>query len=464
MGAAMVKILVVDDDLEFRRVLEALLKNEGFQISLAANAQETIQQIEAETFDLVMTDVHLPDNDGTSLLRKIKELRPELACIVFSGEATIDLAVQAMRLGAVDFLQKPLRFKEVIRTVYRALEYRHLTLENRRLKEQLHRNSQTIIGAAGGLAAVMDIVDRIAGLKTPVLLTGESGVGKEIIANVIHQQSARQDKPLIKVNCGAIPETLIEAEFFGHERGAFTGAIASREGRFEAADGGTIFLDEIGEMPLQTQVKLLRALQEGTFERVGSTKTQKVDVRVIAATNKNLLDAIQQKTFREDLYFRLNVVEISIPPLRNRRQDLPALLEYFIGRYSKEFGRSIQGLSPTARNAVYAYGWPGNIRELENAIARGVALARSEWIELADLPTKLRDTTGQPQSPQNEMKQDENGRDIIQIPIGTSFEEIEHICIQRTLEAVGGHREKAAQLLNLSPATIYRKLKEWKVD
>jgi DNA-binding NtrC family response regulator len=460
----MATILLVDDDEAIRRALEAGLRTEGHEVYTAADVKSALQTFKEESFDLVLTDVRLPDGDGLILLRELKTLRPEIAAIVFSGEGTIETAVSAMRLGAVDYLQKPLRMREVLRVVARALDTRRLTLENRQLREEQASRRSAIIGSAGGLAAVMDLVDRVGPIKSPVLLIGESGVGKELIANSIHAKSARNEKPFIKVNCGAIPQELIEAEFFGHEKGAFTGAVAAREGRFEAADGGSLFLDELGEMPLQTQVKLLRVLQEGTFERVGSTKTRKVDVRIIAATNRDLKAAIKAGTFREDLFFRLNVIEIVIPPLRSRHQDLPALIEFFVKKYAREFGRIVHGLSPAALEVMYRYAWPGNVRELENAIARGVALAQGDLVSLQDLPSSLaeRGATEASVKTQTVLPKDPAGRALLIAPLGISLAELEHLAIEKTLEFIGGNREKAAAMLGIGLATLYRKRKEYR--
>jgi two-component system response regulator HydG len=460
----MATILLIDDDEAIRRALEAGLRTEGHEVHTAVDFTSALQTFKEESFDLVLTDVRLPDSDGLTLLRELKTLHPEVAAIVFSGEGTIETAVSAMRLGAVDYLQKPLRMREVLRAVSRALDNRRLTLENRQLKEEQASRRGAIIGSAGGLAAVMDLVGRVGPIKSPVLLIGESGAGKELIANSIHAKSVRNEKPFIKVNCGAIPQELIEAEFFGHEKGAFTGAVAAREGRFEAADGGSLFLDELGEMPLQTQVKLLRVLQEGTFERVGSTKTRKVDVRIIAATNRDLKAAIKAGTFREDLFFRLNVIEIVIPPLRSRHQDLPALIDFFIEKYAREFGRIVRGLNPEALDVVYHYAWPGNVRELENAIARGVALAQGDLVSLQDLPLSVAGTELARNRLPKEVAQvqDPDGRALLVAPLGISLAELEQIAIEKTLAFIGGNREKAAAMLGISHATLYRKLKEYR--
>jgi DNA-binding NtrC family response regulator len=370
---------------------------------------------------------------------------------MISGHATVDEAISALKRGIYDFITKDFRMHDLRKVVSKALETQKLLAENQRLRQALQDRGPTgrLIGRGPALLKVIHMVSQIAPMKSTVLLSGESGVGKELVAEAIHYESPRRPKPLVKVNCGALPEGLIESELFGHERGAFTGAIQQRKGRFELADGGTLFLDEISEMPLATQVKLLRVLQEGEFERVGGSQTLKVDVRLIAATNVNLEAAVNSGRFRKDLFYRLNVIHLLIPPLRQRVEDISLLALHFLDKFCLENNRPTMGFSPAAMAALKSYYWPGNVRELQNVVERAVALCTGNMVDLADLPDEIRR-----HSPAD---------DQIILPVGASMEEIERLAILQTLKKTDGDKELAARLLGIGLATLYRRLKEMEV-
>ena len=398
--------------------------------------------------DLAIIDLKLPDMEGTELFGALRILRPEAIAIMISGHATVDEAVSALKRGIYDFITKDFRMGELRKVVSKALETQQLLAENQRLHQALKERSASgrIMGRSAAFLKIMQTVNQIAPMKSTVLLSGESGVGKELVAEAIHHQSPRKSKPFVKVNCGALPEGLIESELFGHEKGAFTGAIQQRKGRFELADGGSFFLDEISEMPPATQVKFLRVLQEGEFERVGGTQTLKVDVRIIAATNRDLEAEVAAGRFRKDLFYRLNVIHLVIPPLRERVEDIPLLALYFLDKFCLENNRPAMGFSPKAMQALKSYSWPGNIRELQNVVERAVALCSGNMVELEDLPDEIRQ-----HSPEN---------DKIVIQVGSSMEEIERQAILQTLKKTGGDKELAARLLGIGLATLYRRLKE----
>jgi DNA-binding NtrC family response regulator len=441
-------ILVVDDDAPTREALAAGLKKMGHEIIVAGAGGAALEEVRRQPVDLAIIDLKLPDMEGTALFEALRILRPEAMAIMISGHATVDEAVSALKKGIYDFITKDFRMHELRKVVSKALETQQLLVENQRLREALQDRGPTgrIIGRGPALLKVIHLVNQIAPMKSTVLLTGESGVGKELVAEAIHHQSPRKGKPFVKLNCGALPEGLIESELFGHEKGAFTGAIQQRKGRFELADGGTIFLDEISEMPPATQVKLLRVLQEGEFERVGGTQTLKVDVRVIAATNVDLEAAVATGKFRKDLFYRMHVIHLEIPPLRARVEDIPMLALHFLDKFCLENNRPAMGFAPEAMSALKRYDWPGNVRELQNAVERAVALCRGNMVELEDLPDEIRR-----HSPAD---------DKITIPVGASMEEIERLAITQTLRKTGGDKELSARLLGIGLATLYRRLKE----
>lgn len=441
-------ILVVDDDAPTREALESGLKKLGHEIMAAGTGAAALDEVRRHPVDLAIIDLKLPDMVGTELFEALRIIRPEAIAIMISGHATVDEAVSALKKGIYDFITKDFRMHELRKVVSKALETQQLLVENQRLRQALQDRGPTgrIIGRGPALLKVIHLIDQIAPLKSTVLMTGESGVGKELVAEAIHYQSPRKSKPLVKLNCGALPEGLIESELFGHEKGAFTGAIQQRKGRFELADGGTIFLDEISEMPPATQVKLLRVLQEGEFERVGGTQTLKADVRVIAATNVDLEAAVAAGKFRKDLYYRLNVIHLSIPPLRERREDISLLALHFLDKFCLENSRPPMGFSPEAMAALKSYSWPGNVRELQNVVERTVALCEASTVELADLP--------------DEVRRHSPADDQITVPVGASMEEIERLAILQTLKKTHGDKELTARLLGIGLATLYRRLKE----
>jgi DNA-binding NtrC family response regulator len=440
-------ILVVDDDAPTREALGSGLEKLGHEIHQAGTGAAALEEVRRHPVDLAIIDLKLPDMTGTELFGALRILRPEAIAIMISGHATVDEAISALKRGIYDFITKDFRMHELRKVVTKALETQQLIAENIRLRQALQDRGPTgrIIGRAPALLKVIHMVNQIAPMKSTVLLSGESGVGKELVAEAIHYQSPRRPKPLVKLNCGALPEGLIESELFGHEKGAFTGAIQQRKGRFELADGGTIFLDEISEMPPPTQVKFLRVLQAGEFERVGG-QSLKVDVRVIAATNVDLEAAVAAGRFRKDLFYRLNVIHLTIPPLRERLEDIPLLALHFLDKFCLENNRPPMGFSPAAMAVLKGYSWPGNVRELANVVERAVALSTESIVELEDLPDEVRR-----HSPAN---------DKIVLPVGASMEEIERAAILQTLKKTGGDKELAARLLGIGLATLYRRLKE----
>lgn len=448
-------IWVVDDDRNTRLALVEGLADEGFEVTGFACAEDVVEERARKTPDLLVVDLVLPGvMNGLGLLRHFKSAAADIAVIMVSGEGTLSTAVEAMKDGAADFITKPVRLRELLKTVNRVLETRQLVAENTRLREEVAtlKGRTEIVGAESGLREILEIVEQVAHSKSSVLLTGESGTGKEVIANAIHRQSPRAAAPFVKVHCAALPETLLEAELFGFEKGAFTGAAQTKPGRFEIAQGGTLLLDEVGEIPLATQVKLLRILQEGEFERLGSNETRRADVRIIAATNRDLRRAIDEKTFREDLFYRLDVVSIEVPPLRGRRNDIPLFVWHFIEKYARENGKAVNGFSPDAMKAIQEYSWPGNVRELENAIERAVVLTKSPDLSVEILPPAVR------QAPPVDMS------GSITFAVGTSLAEMERVAILRALDEVGGNRERAANLLGIGVATLYRRLKDFGAD
>ncbi|AEB08600.1 sigma-54-dependent transcriptional regulator [Desulfobacca acetoxidans] len=444
----MSEILVVDDDANTREALAGSLKKIGHQVFLAGAGAEALELVRQQPVELAIIDLKLPDMEGTDLFEAMRIIRPYTIAIMISARATVDEAVSALKLGIYDFITKDFRMQEIRKVVNKALETQQLLQENQKLRQALQERlaSGRIIGRSQAFLKIIHQVNKIAPLRSTVLLTGESGVGKELIAEAIHYGSPRRDKPLVKVNCGALPEGLIESELFGHEKGAFTGAHQQRKGRFELADGGTIFLDEVAEMPLSTQVKLLRVLQEGEFERVGGARTLKVDVRLVAATNQNLEDMVAAGVFRKDLFYRLNVIHLEVPPLRARDEDIPLLAQHFLDKFCLENERPPMGFSPEALKALKNYLWPGNVRELENVVERAVALCTGSTVGLDDLP--------------DEVRQQSQTEDHIVVQVGASMEEIERLAIRQTLKKTGGDKEVAARILGIGLATLYRRLKE----
>lgn len=449
------RILVVDDEGRNREFLRELLEVEGFDVETAKDGQEAIEILENMDFDLVLTDLKMPRADGLSVLEGLRRINPQTVAIVFTGYGSIDTAVKAVKLGAYDYITKPLKIEEIMLVIQRALEHRKLTLENEMLRRQLKRKYKfdNIIGDSESMEEVFRLVEKIANTDSTVLIYGESGTGKELIARAIHFNSDRRERPLIPVNCGAIPEELLESELFGHEQGAFTGATRTRIGRFELGNGGTIFLDEIGDMSPALQVKVLRVLQEHEFERVGGMKTIKVDIRVIAATNKDLEKNVAEGKFREDLFYRLNVIPIQLPPLRERRSDIPLLVNHFVEMYNEKNKHNISGVTPEAMDLLMNYDWPGNVRELENMIERIVILKGEGTTEPGDLSEKVLTSNSRSVHPRIQIP--ENG-----ISFNTAVTEFERELILQALNRTNWVKNKAAKLLNLNRTTLVEKMKK----
>lgn len=440
-------ILIIDDEKNIREGLGAALEMDGYTVFLAADGKQGLEILERGDIDLVITDLKMPEVSGEEILAKVTGETPGIPVIVLTGHGTIDSAVDAMRKGAYDFLTKPVNLDRLSLLVKRALERREISLQNSVYRKEIEGKTtfENMIGKSHEIQKVFDLVKKVAPSKASVLITGESGVGKEMIANALHNLSPRKDKPFIKVHCAALSDSLLESELFGHEKGAFTGAIAMKRGRFELAHEGTIFLDEIGEISQNVQVKLLRVIQERKFERVGGEETLDVDVRIIAATNRNLEEEIKKGNFREDLYYRLNVVNINVPPLRERKDDIPIMVNNFIRKFSKENNKNITTVDTKAKNALYSYDWPGNIRELRNCIEGAVVIAEGNTLRLEDLPPAVR-------------KSQENSS--ISIPAGTDMDTAEKIIIRETLIFCHGNKSKTAQVLGIGRKTLHRKLME----
>ena len=443
------RILIVDDEANARNALAELMDDAGYSISTAADGRTALLQMEQVDPDVVLTDLKMPGMDGLSLIEQGRPMSKHTTFIVMTAFGTIDTAVQAIKLGAESYLTKPLELDAVMAIVDRALERTRLSREAEQLRQRVDERFQfgNIIGEHPSMQRLMKNVAQVAGSRATVLIHGETGTGKELIAAAIHQNSDRKDKPFIRLNCASLSETLLESELFGHERGSFTGAMSRREGRFKQADGGTLFLDEVSEIPMSVQIKLLRFLQEREFERVGGNETLKVDVRVVAATNRNLKQRVEDGRFREDLYYRLKVVQLDVPPLRVRRSDIPLLAHAFLRRYSEENDRPVRGLTEEALQHLLIYPWPGNVRELENALERAVVMCENELIDRDDLPT----------SAHGEMQ---NGSVTALIP-GITMAELERIAILRTLDAVDGSTARAAEILGISQRKIQYRVKEW---
>lgn len=456
------QILIVDDEELYRRALERILARSGHTVSSARDASEAMARVSSEPLDLVLCDIRMPGISGLELVRQIHDVDPDLPCIVVTGYGSAEQSVEALHAGAFWYLEKPFEQRSldvVRRLVDQAIEHRRLRTENRMLQSQLcsRYRFDNVVGQSRALREVLDLVGRVADADSTVLITGESGTGKELIARAIHYNSRRAERLMVTVNCGAIPEELLESELFGHVKGAFTNAVQHREGRFAVAEGGTIFLDEIGDMSPNLQVKLLRVLQDRTFEPVGSSKTVRADVRVLAATHRNLEEAIRQGRFREDLYYRLNVIPIEVPPLRARKEDLPLLVEHFLARLNEEKGRQIDGLAPAALERLVEHDWPGNVRELENLLERLVVLRGCGTIEVDDLPASLRSRSAPPSPALPELGPDG-------VPFHEVIDRLETHLILQALERTNWNKNRAAQLLGLNRTTLIEKIKKKKLE
>ncbi|MDR0669335.1 MAG: sigma-54 dependent transcriptional regulator [Treponema sp.] len=439
------RLLVVDDEKNIREGLAVSLEMDGYEVVTAVDGDVGLKRFGKGDIDLVITDLRMPGLSGEELLRHVTTENPGIPVIVLTGHGTVENAVEAMRRGAWDFLTKPVNLDHLSQLVKRALQNRELALKHRELEEELAQKKQfeTIIGTSAPMRRVFDTISRAAPTKASILITGESGVGKELVADAIHGLSPRKGKPLIKVHCAALAESILESELFGHEKGSFTGAVSRRRGRFELANEGTLFLDEIGEIDQNIQIKLLRVLQEKKFERLGGEETIETDVRLVAATNKDLKAEIEKGNFREDLYFRLNVVNIHVPPLRERKDDIPLLIAAFLKEFARENNKTIEGVNEKARAAIYAYDWPGNVRELRNCVESAVVMTPGPLIGPEDLPPTIRRG---------------NDEGWIRIPLGSTLEEAEKIIIRDTLSAQRGNKSRAADVLGIGRKTLHRKL------
>ena len=432
-------ILIVEDEAKMLRLLDLHLAQEGFTTHTAQDAETGLKLLNKEKIDLVVTDFKLPGMSGLEFLQAAKRVNASIPFVVMTAYGSVEMAVDAMKAGASDYVLKPFSFAEMSMVIRKELDASHLREENRSLREALGQrySYRNIVARSAKMQEVLALVERVAPSNSTVLLGGESGVGKDLIARSIHEHSRRASGPFVKINCTAIPENLLESELFGYEKGAFTGATSSKPGKFELADKGTIFLDEIGDVPAAIQVKLLRVLQEREFERLGGTRTLKVDVRLVAATNRNLRAALEQRTFREDLYYRLNVVPIDIPPLRDHKEDIPDLVDHFVARFASESGKAIRGITPAARQLIMNFHWPGNVRELENIVERAVALSDSPLLDVADIHLDVvppaTSTAGSPFPPE-----------------GMTLEQWEDEMIREALRRANGNKSQAARLLGLS--------------
>lgn len=447
------RILIVDDNETHADSLREGLERVGYQVVAVYSAKEASAQLAKIPFDAVVSDLMLKESSGMDVLKEVQQKFPGVVVILITAHATIANAVQAMREGASDYIEKPIQIEELRLRVARALETRRLIQENLELHRQIEERFgfEGILGNSPAMKKVFDTLVQVSPTDATVLLLGESGTGKELIAKAIHNNSKRKAGRFVAINCAALSESLIESELFGHEKGAFTGAIAAQEGKIEYASGGTLFLDEVGDMPLTTQVKLLRVLEQREILRVGSNKPVHVDIRLIAATNADLKERVEKGQFRQDLYFRLNVVSLLLPTLRERKQDLPLLIDHFLREFSKQHGKKIKGISAQARAALIKYSWPGNVRELRNALENMVVVAQSEFLDLQDLPIQL--------------SQNESGSKSGAYSLeGRSLDEVEKDLIIANLALVGGNRDKAAKMLKIGERTLYRKIREYHLD
>jgi DNA-binding NtrC family response regulator len=448
------RILLVDDDKNTADGLKKILLQDGYDTGCTYTGNEALDLIEAEHFDIVITDMKLPDISGFSIIEKVKKENIDIAVVMITAFSSIQTAIDAMKKGADDYLTKPVNIEELELILKKILERRLLILQNKELKQKLKDkyNFSGIIGNTPEIQLIFKTITEIAPTAATVLIYGDTGTGKELIANAIHYSSDRKDKPFVALHCASLSEGVLESELFGHEKGAFTGAISQRRGRFELANGGSLFLDEVGEMNSHVQIKLLRVLETGKFERVGGEKTIESDVRIIAATNRDLEKEIKEGRFREDLYYRLNVINLKLPLLRERKEDIGLLIDNFLVKYSKKNKKDIKGITPQSAKLLDNYDWPGNIRELENAIERAVVMARNKYIEPNDLPSNINVNTKK------------SRKETFRIPSGATMKEIEKKVIIETLQTTNGSKSKAAKILGISTRKIEYKIKEWSMD
>ena len=450
-------VLVVDDDDAHRGMLRMMLKSWGYTVEEAADGDEAVEKVHAKAFDAVLTDVRMGKVNGIEAMKQILSYNPSLPVILMTAYSSVETAVDALRIGAYDYLIKPLDFDALKETLKKAIEHSRLGVENRELRRQFsEENASTeILGRSPAITSMLSMIRTVAPTEATVLITGESGTGKELVARALHAQSLRKDEPLVTVNCAALAETLLESELFGHEKGAFTGADKRREGRFKQADRGTLFLDEIGEMPIGVQAKLLRALQQGEIQRVGSDKSEHVDVRVIAATNRDLRKEVEERRFREDLYFRLNVISLEVPPLRQRKEDIPLLAAHFLSHYAERNHKNVKGFSAQCMDMLLHYDWPGNVRELQNAVERAVILCTGEYVTGPELPVNIAKLAAEAMPKSSEVSSS---------LAGLPLEEVERRAIEETLRETGDNKSAAARKLGITRATLHKKLRKYGSD
>ena len=450
-------VLVVDDDDAHRGMLRMMLKSWGYTVEEAADGDEAVEKVHAKAFDAVLTDVRMGKVNGIEAMKQILSYNPSLPVILMTAYSSVETAVDALRIGAYDYLIKPLDFDALKETLNKAIEHSRLGVENRELRRQFsEENASTeILGRSPAITSMLSMIRTVAPTEATVLITGESGTGKELVARALHAQSLRKDEPLVTVNCAALAETLLESELFGHEKGAFTGADKRREGRFKQADRGTLFLDEIGEMPIGVQAKLLCALQQGEIQRVGSDKSEHVDVRVIAATNRDLRKEVEERRFREDLYFRLNVISLEVPPLRQRKEDIPLLAAHFLSHYAERNHKNVKGFSAQCMDMLLHYDWPGNVRELQNAVERAVILCTGEYVTGPELPVNIAKLAAEAMPKSSEVSSS---------LAGLPLEEVERRAIEETLRETGDNKSAAARKLGITRATLHKKLRKYGSD
>ena len=441
------RILIVDDESTIRETLSLVLKEEKYECDLAENGAEGLKRVKEKNFDLIITDLKMPEMGGLELMEKVKTISPKTSVMIITAYASLESAIQALRLGAYDYIIKPLDFDDVILRIKRLMDHRELLNENEYLRKEVQEkfSVSNIIGESEPMQDVFNLIRKVAATKGNVLITGKSGTGKELVARAIHYNSPRQTKRFVAINCGAIVDNLMESELFGHKKGSFTGAVRDKEGLFKVADGGTLFLDEVGEIPLHLQVKLLRAIETGEFIPVGDTIPQKVNVRIIAATNRNLEEEVEKGKFRDDLYYRLNVVEINLPPLAERKEDIPLLINHFIRKYNRELNRQITGMDEETKRILMNYEWKGGIRELENVIERALILSEGEIITRKDLPPNLMKLEPAPEA---------------SLRLKDAVADFEKQHIEQVLKANQGNKEAVAKILDISLSSLYRKIDE----
>lgn len=452
-------VLIVEDEPVLQKALVRFFEKRSYEVTAGSNGQDGLAFLEKKPFDLLLADLMLPDISGIDLIRRGREIQPSLVSLVMTGYGTIASAVEAIKAGAFHYITKPFELEDLYSLVTKALELRYLRQENKALRQELKKKflPENIIGKSKKMQEIFTLLRRVSESDSTVLILGESGTGKELLAKAIHYSSRRSDRPLVTINCAAIPETLLESELFGHVKGAFTGAIQTHQGRFEEANGGTVFLDEIGDMSPRLQVKVLRVLQDHRFEPVGSNKTREVDVRIITATNKDLVQAVKEGTFREDLFYRLNVIPITLPPLRERKSDIPLLIHHFLNKINGENKKNIAGFESEAMDCLMEYAWPGNVRELENLVERLTILKGEGWIRVVDLLPHLR-SEKRPEEMFHSLCLPEGG-----VSIRALMDDFETLLIRKALDKCGGNKNKAAALLQMNRTTLVEKIKRYEL-